>query len=521
MGVVSESVASVDELEDGEMTQVSVGETDVLLSRIDGEYHATGAYCSHYGAPLSDGVLEEETGCVVCPWHHAVFDLTTGDHVEPPGRDCLSEFEVLVRDGSVIVEVPEEATATRRPDFTSRDPADERHFVVVGAGAAGSMAAETLRRNDFQGRLTMITRERHLPYDRPNLSKAYMSGEGSVEWLPLRDRAFYGDLDVELMSGRSVVDLDATDHEIRLDGGDKLAYDKLLLATGGRPRALDVPGAQLEGIHLLRSRDDAERIVEQAQNARRAVVVGSGFIGMEVAASLRAREIDVDVVSMEQEPFERVFGPQVGRYFRRRHEQEDVGFYLESTVDRFEGRDRVRRAVLGDETELDADLVVIGVGITPATSYADDVKFADDGSIQVDATTKAAEDIYAAGDIARFPDPRTLERIRVEHWRLANQHGKIAALNMLDRQVPYDEVPFFWTRQFGESFKYVGHAHRWEDVIIDGDLEEGDFVCYYLDGEDVLAAAGTRGRALTYIHALMRHEEMPPADEVIGGFEIP
>ena len=516
-----EVVASVDELDDGDMKQVSVGDMEVLLTKLDGTFYATGAYCSHYGAPLADGVLEEGTGCVVCPWHHAVFDVTEGDLVEAPARDDLSAFEVTVEGDDVIVEVPEGATPVRPPELKGRG-SDERHFVIVGGGAAGSTAAETLRREGFGGRITMITADAYMPYDRPNLSKAFLSGEGDEEWLPLRDEAFYDEADIDVMANRRVVGIQEGDHSLQLDGGDVIDYDQLLLATGGEPRELDIPGVELDGVHLLRSRTDAETIVGEIDDeVRRAVVIGSSFIGMEVAASLTARDIETTVVSIESEPFEGIFGPQIGRTFRELHEENDVYFELETGIERFEGDGRVKSSVLDDGTALDTDLVVIGIGVSPATSFASTLETSEDGGIVVDAGLQAADDIYAAGDIARFPDPRTFRKVRIEHWRLAQQHGEVAARNMLGKDVSYDEVPFFWTRQFGRSFKYVGHADQWEDVIIDGDLDERDFVAYYVDGEDVLAAAGTRGDDLTYIHALMRHDEMPNADEITGGFELP
>jgi NADPH-dependent 2,4-dienoyl-CoA reductase/sulfur reductase-like enzyme/nitrite reductase/ring-hydroxylating ferredoxin subunit len=519
MGSTRQKVTTADQLDNGDMQQVSVGDTDLLLARVDDEIYATGAYCSHYGAPLDEGVLERDTGCVVCPWHHAVFELDTGDHVEPPGRNCLNTFDVTVEDGDVFVEVPDDAPTHRRPAFSQRSSSDNRHFVIVGGGAAGSAALETLRERGFEGRITLVSNDAFLPYDRPNLSKAYLAGEASPDWLPLRSEDFYDELDIDVRLETRATGL-SPDAKVLECGEQTLEYDKLLLATGGQPRHLDVPGADLEGTYLLRTRRDCDAIIDKIEEASSAVLVGSSFIGMETAAALRTRGLDVDVVSLESEPFERVFGPQVGRTFRELHEKHGVQFHLDSGIDRFEGDSSLDAVALEDGTRLDAELAIVGVGVEPATSFMNADETEDDGSLDVDDHLRVAPDVYAAGDIARFPDPRTYRKVRIEHWRLAQQHGATAARNMLGEDVTYDEVPFFWTRQFNQSFKYVGHAREWEDVILRGDLDERDYLALYVEDDDVRAAVGTRGDALTRLHAQMRHASTPTVDEVLGGDDL-
>lgn len=519
MGTTSKKIATVDQLDDGDMRQISVGDTDLLVARIDGEIYATGAYCSHYGAPLEEGVLERETGCVVCPWHHAVFELDTGSHVEPPGRDCLNTFDVTVDNGHVFVELPDDASPHHRPDFSQQRSSDNRHFVIVGGGAAGSAALETLREQGFEGRITLVSNDAHLPYDRPNLSKAYLAGEGSGEWLPLRSKDFYDELDVDTRLETRATGLSVEDKVLEC-GDQTLEYDKLLVATGGRPRQLDVPGTELDGIYLLRSRRDCDAIIQRTEETSRAVLIGSSFIGMETAAALRTRGLDVDIVSLESEPFEQAFGPKVGGTFRDLHEKREVQFHLDRQIDRFEGDGSIDAVVLDDGTRLAANLSIVGVGVAPATSFLSADITEDDGALDVDEHLRAAPNVYAAGDLARFPDPRTYRKIRVEHWRLAQQHGATAARNMLGEEDTYDEVPFFWTRQFGRSFKYVGYTQEWEDIIIRGNLDERDYVALYLEDHDVRAAVGTRGYALTRLHARMRHAGTPTVDEVTGGFEL-
>lgn len=520
MAAQREAVAEVGELDDGQMMECTVGDTDILLAKIDGSYFANGAHCTHYGAPLVDGVLGAQ-GELVCPWHHAVYDLTTGDHVESPGRDCLSHFDVDVEDGRIYVELPDDAAESHKPAIAGRDPEDERHFLIVGGGQAGSVAAETLRKHGYSGRLTVVSSDDYLPYDRPNLSKAFLSGEAEDDWLPLRPDSFWSDAEIEFLTNTDVVSLDRQNRQVSLGNGQTLTYDKLLLATGGEPNVLSLDGADLKNVCLLRSRADAQEIVARAKDATRAVIIGSSFIGMEVAASFRQRDLTVHVASIDKEPFAGPLGARVGRYFRRMHEAEGVQFQLSNGVDQFLGEDGTVTGVrLEDGTELDADLVVVGAGVHPATDFVGDALYLrEDGSIKTDSTLRAAPGIWAAGDIARFPDLRTGRLIRIEHWRLAGQHGKIAALNMLnpDEEHEYTDAPFFWTRQFGKTFKYVGHADQWDEILVHGAIQDGDFIAYYVEDDQVLAAAGTRGDDLTYIQALMRHQAMPPAEELRAG----
>lgn len=513
------AVAKTNDLADGEMKEVTVGETEVLLARVDGEFYATDAHCSHYGGKLAEGVLESETGCVICPLHHAVFDVTDGRDVEPPARDCLASYPVEIEGDDVVVEVSEAHDGGNQ--YCEHSSNDSRRFVLLGAGASASMAAETLRRNGFEGELQLVTFEEDPPYDRPNLSKDYLAGVAEPEWIPLRSESFYEEHDIELLTGRRAVDVDLDAKAVELESGDRLGYDKLLIATGADPIQLDVPGADLDGVRLLRTLSDTERIIERLDEVESAVVVGSSFIGMEAAFSLRKRELDVTVASLDSTPFEQVLGPSIGSAVQKLHEQNGVEFELGQTVERFEGDGELEAVVLEDGTRLEADLAVVGIGVRPATGFLDSLELTDDGGIEVDRALQAHQDIYAAGDVAQFPEPRSLHPIRVEHWRVANQHGKIAALNMLGEEVEYDEVPFFWTRHFGTFYKYVGHADQWEDVIIDGSPVDNDFVAFYVDGDDVRAAFGTRGADLNYIHALMRHDAMPPTSEILGGFELP
>jgi NADPH-dependent 2,4-dienoyl-CoA reductase/sulfur reductase-like enzyme/nitrite reductase/ring-hydroxylating ferredoxin subunit len=510
------SVASVDDLKDGEMKEVAAGDTKVLLARVGGYYHAVSPACPHYGAPLVEGALCNDR--VVCPWHHACFNVTTGDLEEPPALDALAHYNVSVEEGRVFVSVPEEARDRRTPPMAGRDLNDDRTFVIIGGGAAGYAAAQALREDGYACRILMFTREDRTPYDRPNLSKDYLHGHAEPEWMPLRADEFFAEHGIEVALGKDVTRVDAASRMISFGGGTSQTYDALLVATGGAPRNLPVPGSDLEGVFVLRSFADTNAIIEAARRSSSAVVVGASFIGMEAAYSLTERGLRVTVVAPDSVPFEKTLGPEVGELFRRLHESHGVGFKLGATVSQVEGEGKVERVVLDSGESLAADMVVAGVGVRPATGFLEGVPLASDGGVIVDSHLRAADGLYAAGDIASFPEPRTGRRARIEHWRTAQQQGRVAAHNMAGKEVEYDGVPFFWTRQFDAGLVYVGHAERWDEIIYVGDVSAHDFLAYYVEGNRVLAVAGmNRDRDMVAVEELMRLDRMPSPDELRGG----
>jgi NADPH-dependent 2,4-dienoyl-CoA reductase/sulfur reductase-like enzyme/nitrite reductase/ring-hydroxylating ferredoxin subunit len=509
-------LANTSDLGDGEMKEVSANGTKILLARVGGEFHAVGAACPHYGAPLAEGALCGTR--VVCPWHHACFDVTTGGLEEPPALDSLPRYEVRVEDGRVLARVPDVAEDRVPPRMSRRDAADSRQFVILGAGAAGYAAAQTLREDGFRGRVVLITREDRAPYDRPNLSKDYLQGHAEPEWMPLRPDEFYKEYDIELLCGREVTRVDAAAKTVTFYGGDTLAYDALLVATGGAARRLNIPGSDLKNVCLLRGFSDADSIIETAARSKRVVVVGASFIGMEAAASLRARGLDVTVVAPSREPFEATLGPEVGALFRRAHEEQGVKFKLGSIVYRFEGTSGVEAVTLEGGERVEADMVLAGVGVRPATGFLEGVTLNEDGGVVVDAHMRAADGLYAAGDIASFNDPRTGARARIEHWRTAQQQGRVAAHNMAGRRAAFDGVPFFWTRQFDTGLLYVGHAAHWDEIVYAGDVAAQDFIAFYVKGGRALAAAGVnRDRDMAALEELFRLNLMPEARELKGG----
>ena len=501
-------IGAADELAEGAMRTVEAAGRTMLLARVGGRYLAVGATCPHAGAPLADGTLQD--GVVTCPWHKAAFSLATGERLEPPAVDDLPRFDVRVVGGRLRLTVPED----RAPVARSIDSPDPRCMVIVGAGAAGSTAAQTLREAGYTGRIVMIGEEDDLPYDRTVLSKYVLSGKKGGEKTPLQDAAFYALHRIERVTGR-VVAIDPEARTITFADGRDLGYTAALVATGGVPRPFRAPGHDLEGVHLLRTRADADAIVAAAVHARHAVVIGAGFIGMEAAASLRERGLEVAVVAPQGTPLEDRLGAAVGEAFRRVHEREGVVFHLDEEVQALEGEaGRVRGVRLKSGRVVPADLVLAGLGVGPATDLFVGETLREDGGVDVDACLRVVDGLYAAGDIAAFPLHGTGPRIRVEHWRVAQQHGRIAALNMLGQATPYDAVPVFWTISFLKRLDYVGHAAHWDEVVVDGDLEAPRFLAFYVDGGTVRALAGwDRDRAMARAIDLMtRRRDWTVAD---------
>ncbi len=515
MSVNEQAVATTDELENGQMKQVTVGDTPVLLCKVDGDYYALGAKCTHYGAPLADGSLHGNQ--IFCPWHQAGFNVTNGDNNEPPAYDGLPTFPVQEKDGQVIVKVPDDAPGRRTMKMSHFNvQSDTRDFVIVGAGAAGEAAAETLRQLGYEGRIFLITKEDRTPYDRPNLSKEYLSGDAPDEWMPLRGEDFYKKYDIELTRNRYVREIDIQKQEITFADSATQHYDELLIATGGIPRKLNIPGNDLENVFTLRSFDDADHIVSQVGKGKKAVVIGASFIGLETAASLRKQGLDVHVVAPETVLYEKLFGQEIGNWIKKKHEDNGVKFSLGSTVAKLEGNDgKVKGVSLKNGETLDADIVLVGIGVKPVTDFIKGLSLESDGGVKVDRFLMAADHVYAAGDIAWFPYWRNDQSVRIEHWRLAQQHGRIAAHNMLGKQIPYKSIPFFWTSQGSVTLNYLGHAKDWDDLMIDGNIKEDDFMAYFIKNNEVAAVATpNREKQLAAIHHLMILDKMPGSAKI-------
>jgi len=468
-------------LPDGAMLQGHAHGEPVLLIRRDGELFALGSFCTHYGARLADGLLVGET--IRCPWHHACFSLRTGGVLRAPARDPLPRWRVEEALGVAYVrEKLEEAAA---PVLSDQEGMPES-VVIVGGGAAGNAAAETLRREGFGGRITILSADRDLPCDRPNLSKNYLAGTAPEDWIPLRTAEYYAENAIDIYLDVRVASIDVEVRQVVLEDGGRHSYDALLLATGAHPVRLDIPGANLGHVHYLRSVADSRDLVAAALTAKRVIIIGSSFIGLEVAASLRARDIEVHVVGREAIPMEPVLGPKVGAFIRAVHEEHGVIFHLGTTATAIDEKG----VTLANGERLDADLVVIGIGVRPETGLAEEAGLAVDRGVTVDEFLQtSAPNVFAAGDIARWPDPFTGEAIRVEHFVVAERQGEAAARNIMGRREMFEAIPFFWTEQYDLSIAYVGHGAGWDDIEILGDLEKRDCSIVYRRAGRKLAVA--------------------------------
>ena len=471
-----------------------VGHADgesVLLVRRGEAWFAIGAACSHYSGPLGEGLLVGDT--VRCPWHHACFSLRTGEALRPPALNDLPCWDVEERGGRVFVGGKRPAPA--RPARRSRVP---ERVVIVGGGAAGNSAAETLRREGYAGPVTIVDPDPDAPYDRPNLSKDYLAGNAPEEWIPLHPAEFYRDRGIELRRGARAGAIDPKGRRVRLNDGTDLPYDALLLATGATPVRLD-PALErgTPAVHYLRSLADSRRIVGATREGGRAVVLGASFIGLEVAAALRARKMEVHVVAPDARPLGRVLGPELGALIRGLHEEQGVIFHLGQKPRAVEGG----LVILESGERLATDLLVAGIGVRPNLDLAEAAGLALDRGLVVDARLEtSAPGVFAAGDIARWPDPHTGERIRVEHWVVAERQGQAAARNILGLSDRFDAVPFFWSQHYQVSINYVGHAERWDRIDVDGDVESKDCEVRFVRAGRVLAVA-TVGRDLKSLEA--------------------
>lgn len=493
-------VAIADLPEDG-MIQGKLGGEDVILVRRGNEFFAVGATCTHYSGPLAKGLVIGDE--IRCPLHHACFSLRTGEVLRAPAFDSIPCWRVERRGERLLVR--EKLTPPKRRPVPVGPGATQQptSIVIVGGGGAGIAAADTLRREGYDGALTIVSADDSPPYDRPNLSKDYLAGTAADDWIPLRPPEYYADHRIDLVLRSRVTSLDLPRKRIQLESGRTYDYDRLLLATGAEPVRLPIEGAADSRVFYLRSYADSRALAAAAATVRRAVILGGSFIGLEVAASLRERNIDVHVVGLEKQPLERVMGAEVGRFVRGLHEAHGVTFHLEDTVTRFDGR----AATLKSGATLEADLLVLGVGVRPSLALAEQAGLRVDRGVVVDEYLEtSAPGVFAAGDIARWPDTHSDELIRVEHWVVAERQGQAAARNMLGRREKFAAVPFFWTQQYDVAIKYVGHATEWDETSVAGSLDAKDCTVTYKKAGRTLAVA-TLARDLVSLQAEAKMEK--------------
>jgi len=442
LGVEGASLADIPE--GGLLAGHFEGES-VVLVRKGGSVYAVGGKCTHYGGPLGQGLFDGEL--LRCPWHHACYKPETGEAVCAPAIDPVPSFVVEHQGGRVFVRGVGKPHVDRAPI-----PSAPASVVIVGGGAAGFAAAETLRREGYQGPVTIVSADDSAPYDRPNLSKDYLAGTAQSGWMPLRPPEWYADARIELLLAKRVLAIIPAKRQVRLDDGRSLEYGALLLATGASPVRLDIPGAGLPHVHYLRTMRDCESIIDHSRRAQRVVVVGASFIGLEVAASLTPRGLSVQVVAPGAIPMERVLGPELGGFVRTLHEEHGVRFHMGQTV----GEIGERSVTLEGGSRLEAELVILGVGVRPNVQLAEEAGLSLDRGVQVDEYLRtSAEGIWAAGDIARWPDRYSGERIRVEHWVVAERQGQTAARNILGRREAFQAAPFFWSQHYDVVINHV------------------------------------------------------------------
>ena len=494
---LAQGVALTDVPDDGMLGGHANGKP-VVLARDGRDVWAVDGACTHYSGPLAEGL---KTGHIVrCPWHHACFDVRTGEATGAPALRSLARWKVEQRDGRVFVREQLDGVPPRRAPRST-----PKSVVIVGAGAAADAAADMLRREGFDGPITMIGADADAPYDRPNISKDYLAGNAPEEWIPLRSPEYFAEQNITLLLGKRVARIDAAGSRVALDDGTTFDYGALLIATGASPIRLPSsvdPGAR---VRYLRSLADSRAIIRAAEGAKSALVIGASFIGLEVAASLRARKLDVHIVAPEAVPLERVLGKELGEYVKRVHENNGVKFHLGRTASTI-GAEKI---TLDDGSTLTADIVVGGIGVRPNDELATLGGLQVDKGILVNEFLETSRTgIWAVGDVARYPDPRTGQRIRVEHWVHAQRMGQAAARNILGARERFEDVPFFWSAHYDVTVAYTGHAEKWDRVAVDGRIADKDVAVSYISDGKTLAVA-TIGRDRANLEAEMKMEREP------------
>ena len=484
-------------LADGTMLLGHAQGEPVLLAKRGPDIFAIGATCTHYSGPLADGLMVDET--VRCPWHHACFSLRTGEALRAPALNPVACWRVEQQENTIFVR---EKLRTAEPKRRGVKAGMPRSVVIVGGGGAGNAAAEMLRRQGFGGRITMLSADNALPYDRPNLSKDYLAGTAPEDWIPLRPAEFYKENAIDVKLGARVVSIDTAGRTVFLANGDRHGFEALLLSTGGRPVPLGIPGADRSEVHYLRSFDDSRALIAKAREAHHAVVIGASFIGLEVAAALRARGVEVHVVGPESRPLERILGPELGDMVQKIHEEHGVVFHLGTTATQIDEHG----VTLKNGARLGADLVAVGIGVWPEIELAVQSGLVVDKGIVVNEYLETnVPGIFSAGDIARWPDPLSGQHIRVEHWVVAERQGQTAARNILGQKEPFRAVPFFWSQHYDLAISFVGHAEHWDRVDIDGQPAARDCTVTYWRGDRKLAVA-TVSRDLDSLRAEIEFE---------------
>ncbi|KAJ7454778.1 hypothetical protein FB451DRAFT_1279347 [Mycena latifolia] len=528
MSLKTLAVLPESELKDGQMKEVAFGDGKVLLSRLGDKVHATSAFCTHYGAPLANGVLTAD-GRVVCPWHGACFNVCTGDIEDAPAPDALHSFQVQISDGQIHVTAnasdTQKANMSRAPKLTTAGTETGGDgVVIVGGGAATFHAVESLREHGYKGPITILTKESHTPVDRTKLSKALITDPSKIEYRSASDLKIKYSTNIRV--NVTVTSVDFAKKEVVLDGGkDSVVYDKLILAPGGVPRKLPIPGADLENVYIMRGVEHTKKVDAAAQEGKRMVVIGSSFISMEIVAAVAKRKLaSIDVIGMEEHPFELVLGKEVGKALQKYHESQGVKFHMSSKVEKIvpqEGNESLAGGVVVNGETLPCDLVIMGVGVAPATQFLKDsgMPLERDGGVKVDENMKVPgyTDVYAVGDIAHYPQAETGEFRRIEHWNVAGNQGRAVGKTIAGSPQPFLKVPIFWSAQ-GQNIRYCGIGSGYDDIFIKGNIDELKFIAYYIKAGKVVAVATMQNDPVVSCSSeLLRLGLMPSPEELRAG----
>ncbi|GAA6041355.1 hypothetical protein JCM8097_007682 [Rhodosporidiobolus ruineniae] len=531
------NVGPLDLLKNGQMKEIPFPNPDseqkILLSKVKGQYHATSASCTHYGAPLAKGVMTEE-GRIVCPWHGACFNACTGDVEDAPGLNSLQSFKVETDSSSVFVYAdPASIKSQREPpappvaevELHSTKPSTHSDVLIIGGGPGAAHTIEGLRDEQFKGKITVVSKEPHLPIDRTKISKALLA---DPEKLALRGKAFYDKVKVDFILDTEATSVDFSSGSVKLSNGQTLTYDNVVLATGAEPTRLPLDGANLGNVFTVRGVKDAAAINEAVgspdsdNQKKNVVVVGSSFIGMEVALALSGKA-NVQVVGMDEAPFEKILGKEVGNGIRKFHESKGTKFHLPVELSRFAPSSsdscKVGAVVLKDGTSLPADVVILGTGVKPSSQLLKDagLELEKNQTVKVNEVLeieqlvgKTKGRVFALGDIATYKDHKGLFNY-VQHWNVASNHGRAIAHHLAtSERKPFDKVAVFWSAQ-GQQLRYAGtsQASSWDDLIIDGNPDELKFVAYYTKGDEVVAAASMqRDPIVAHISELLKLDKM-------------
>uniref|UniRef100_H3DFC3 Apoptosis inducing factor mitochondria associated 5 n=1 Tax=Tetraodon nigroviridis TaxID=99883 RepID=H3DFC3_TETNG len=483
------------ELQDGQMMEVEVGHHSVLLTHCEGKFSAIGNQCTHYGAPLSKaGAITGHT--VRCPWHGACFNVHTGDLEEYPGIDSLPCHKVRIHNSQVYVSVNKKTLRQeKRIKNMGAAVLGFTHTVVllgggcVNAGAASLICAEVLRQENFPGRIIMATRDELLPYDKTRLSKV-MNVES--ESILLRRREFFLQYDIEVWLRKEALSVNTDEKTVTFDDGSVQSYDQLLIATGSRAKSLNVPGMNLENVKMLETPEDARQIHDACMGSR-VVLVGTSFVGMEIASYLIDKASSIAVIGSSEMPYQNTLGPEIGRVTMKMLAEKNVEFHMNDSVVEVRGQEgKVKEVVLKSARVLLADVFIVGIGVKPNS------EFLRGSGIQLDSRNFVMVDkymrtnmpgVFCGGDVATFPLTMAKNRpVHIGHWQMAQAHGRIAALNMLEKPTELSSVPFYWTVLLGKTIRYAGYGEGYTEIVVKGRLEDKKFLVLYIKDDAVVAA---------------------------------